>query len=722
MNDMKTMNIKSTDYRVQITESGSVPGSVLAAIRKASVLCTLCSVLLISSCTHDEITPPVNTTNDALALLPGNTPVEISAEVGEVTSRSSELTSITTGTYTMTLPRGASATVIRKSSINVEGVNTTNFPLYLKDFNLVEGNNRCVTRWALLEGDNVTDYVLGWARLTHNNGQPTLDFGQLKHANSKITLIVKDGENSTVDFSTDNKASFALQGASTQAVVTATGEVLTAYLGDIKMLADDPTDASGFSLKVVADADANNTGDFSVVDGKVEAIVRPTPTGGALADTDKLTITIADDYSGLTSSQTGGTYSLKLSEVKLSDTKYLTALEPGKHYTLTVTLRHNTLVAATATIGAWSTASANVNIGGDGAFMPSYTYDAATNTYNVYQSEGIEEALKARTDENSTLVYFGTTVVPSGVANDKIVVLSGATTDLATVQTAIAGKTHIIATGTELAAYNGTTTTVVGEAIRQLTINENGATDANSELTSTISFVMPDATTIGDNAFYDCSALKTLTFGSSIKSLGTYAFSGINAEISYNGIPLKMDADGLKIDNAGDNYNRYLPAIIVNGSLCVVVDGMCGGVANTEDVTKMKRIIQSAIAKGVTRVYVTGTELAILYQDYFQTLVLSQAIKDFATGTIDLIIPKVNSISGKDAFINISAIKSITFGSVINKLGKNPFYGDYTRNCDLTLATGQQHIDPTTGKPDGTLVTAGETWWAGATWKSITLK
>ena len=710
---MKTMNIKSTDYRVQITESGSVPGSVLAAIRKASVLCTLCSVLLISSCTHDEIIPPVNTTSDALALLPGNTPVEISAEVGEVTSRSSELTSITTGTYTMTLPRGASATVIRKSNINVEGVNTTNFPLYLKEFNLVEGNNRCVTRWALLEGDNVTDYVLGWARLTHNNGQPTLDFGQLKHANSKITLIVKDGENSTVDFSSGNKASFALQGASTQAVVTATGEELTAYLGGIKKLADDPTDASGFSLKVVADADADNTGDFSVVDGKVEAIVRPTPTGGALADTDKLTITIADDYSGLTSSQTGGTYSLKLSEVKLSDTENLTALEPGKHYTLTVTLRHNTLVAATATIGAWSTASANVNIGGDGAFMPSYTYDAASNTYNVYQSEGIEEALKARTDENSTLVYFGTTVVPSGVTNDKIVVLSGATTDLATVQTAIAGKTHIIVTGTELAAYNGTATTVVGEAIRQLTINEDGATDANSELTSTISLVIPDATTIGDYAFNGCSALKTLTFGSSIKSLGTDAFSGINAEISYNGIPLKMEAGELMIDKVTDNiYYSELPAIIANGILCVKVDGTCEGnpYGMDEDIRMMKSLIQSAIAKGVTGVYVTGTFLSKLQVDYGNQTVLGKAIEDFAIGTIDLIIPNVSSIP-QQAFTLAPAIKSLTFGSVITSVGMGAFDDDYTPNCDLTLAAGHDWVEEGENKK-----------WEGYTWKSITLK
>ena len=502
MNDMKTMNIKSTDYRVQITESGSVPGSVLAAIRKASVLCTLCSVLLISSCTHDEITPPVNTTNDALALLPGETRVGISAEVGEVTSRSSELTSVTTGTYTMTLPRGASAIVIRESNISVEGVNTTNFPLYLKDFNLVEGNNRCVTRWALLEGDNVTDYVLGWARLTHNNGQPTLDFGQLKHANSKITLIVKDGENSTVDFSSGNKASFALQGASTQAVVTATGEELTAYLGGIKKLADDPTDASGFSLKVVADADADNTGDFSVVDGKVEAIVRPTPTGGELAVTDKLTITIADDYSGLTSSQTGGTYSLKLKDVKLSDTEYLTALEPGKHYTLTVTLRHNTLVAATATIGAWSTASASAALGGDGAKLPSYEYNAETNTYTILEDAGIEKVLadmKANADRaNATVMMNGA----------EWTIVDGTVTDLATVQAAISGKTHIIVTGAELADYsNGNyyAETVVGVAIYQLT--QSGDETNNG----TINLILPEVTTIGDQEFYGCTALTSVS-------------------------------------------------------------------------------------------------------------------------------------------------------------------------------------------------------------------
>lgn len=324
--------------------------------------------LCLVSCQNDDIIAPVTT--DELALLPSNTPVGISVEVGEVISRSSELTSTTLGTYTMTFPGGSSVTERTKNDINVTGVNTTNFPLYLKDFNLVEGNSRCVTRWVLLEGDNVTDYVLGWARLTNNNGQPTLDFGQLKHANSKITLMVKDGENSTVDFSSGNMASFSLQGASTQAVVTATGAELTTYLRGIKSLVNDPADGSGFSLKVVADATVNNTGDFSPVDGKVEAIVRPTPTGGTFTDADKLTIEVTVEPDG-NGPQTTGKYSLKLKDVKLSDGSNLTALEPGKHYTLTVTLRHNTLVAATATIGAWSTASADAEMDGeDGAKLP----------------------------------------------------------------------------------------------------------------------------------------------------------------------------------------------------------------------------------------------------------------------------------------------------------------------------------------------------------------
>ncbi len=781
---MKTMNIKSTDYRVQITESGSVPGSVLAAIRKASVLCTLCSVLLISSCTHDEIIPPVNTTNDALALLPGNTPVGVKAEITDnreqsTTTRAEGDESATTYyasyeihadmnvNFTMYLPGASDDNNLQRlgtSTLNTLATTEPFSTLMLKDFNLTEGNYRSVSRWTLLTANNSgIDNLWGWARLTADatTGQPVLDY-TMQRGNAKVTIVVQDENGQPVDVS-GGKVTATVSLPKTTPILIYTpedetaGKILHFYLQtEVKTLAGDEaidpnrialgTCAGGtenFDFDGMVTADGTGSYYYGEQNNTLTGIVSATAThttdnttftpiegGPQFTDTDKLTITVNTDPDG-NGLQTTGTYSLKLSDVKLSDTENLTALEPGKHYTLTVTLRHNTLVAATATIGAWSTASANANIGGDGAFMPSYTYDAATNTYNVYQSEGIEEALKARTDENSTLVYFGTTVVPSGVVNDKIVVLSGATTDLATVQTAIAGKTHIIATGTELATYSGTATTVVGEAIRQLTIDENGATDANSELTSTISFVMPDATTIGDNAFNGCSALKTLTFGSSIKSLGTNAFSGINAEISYNGIPLKMEDGELKIDKVtGNNFFSDLPAIIANGNLCVVVDGTCGEQEYgwDDELNRMKIIIQSAIAKGVTRVYVTGTFLSKLQVHYGNQTVLGEAIEDFAIGTIDLIIPNVSSIP-QQAFTMAPAIKSLTFGSVITSVGMGAFDDDYTPNCDLTLAKGQEHIveystgtGTPIGKPNGTPVTAGETSWGGATWKSITLK
>lgn len=171
---------------------------------------------LITSCSQEAVIAP-QVTPDALAMMNPDTPVGISAEMktpGMTTrgnGQSVELTASTLGTYTLTFPGGTSTTAITKENITVGEVNSTNYPLYLKDFNLTEGNNRCVTRWALLEGDNVADYVLGWARLTAgDNGEPTLAFGELKHANAKITLVLKDDNNNSITLDDGVSASYIL--------------------------------------------------------------------------------------------------------------------------------------------------------------------------------------------------------------------------------------------------------------------------------------------------------------------------------------------------------------------------------------------------------------------------------------------------------------------------------------------------------------------------------
>ena len=603
MNDMKTMNIKSTDYRVQITESGSVPGSVLAAIRKASVLCTLCSVLLISSCTHDEITPPVNTTNDALALLPGDTRVGISAEITDNREQSTETRAEGDESATtyyawnelhetsnldfvqMLLPGGADGKMnIAKANYggNLSGLNDA-FGLMLKDFNLVPDGTRQVSRWAVMEdafiNSNNVDHLKGAARLTLNaeTQQPELNF-TLMHSGAKLTVKVVDADGNPMP-TTGMTVKATMQGNSYSLIyaepATPSGyyKHLMSYLQGITSLeADEAVDADKIvwglekgsiteevELKPLVDASGTAVAD-NTYSNVVSAVVYATPThtsvkedgdnmnyytpiegGPQFTDADKLTIKVLKDPDG-DGPQTTGTYSLKLSEVKLSDTEYLTALEPGKHYTLTVTLRHNTLVAATATIAAWSTTSANANIGGDGAKI--YSYDATTKTYTIFEEDGLEAALADRAkndpDATSTVVMNGVTIVPSGT--------------------------------------------------------------------------------------------------------------------SLSGIPLKMEDGKLKIVNVPDYiYGDHLPAIIANGSLCVKVDGTCGGKTSgirDEDINKMKSPIQSAIAKGVTGVYVTGTYLTKVekgvsgYNIEGPQTVLGMAIREqnVDAGTINVFLPEVETI------------------------------------------------------------------------------
>lgn len=576
----------------------------------------LSTFILISSCTHDEITPPVNTTNDALALLPGNTRVGIKAEITDnreqsTTTRAEGDESATTYyawneihadmdvNFTMYLPGASDDNNLQRrgtSTLNTLANTEPYSTLMLKDFNLTEGNDRPVSRWTLLTASSGgIDNLLGWARLTADatTGQPVLDYA-MQRGNAKVTIIVQDENGQPVDVSGDKvRATVSLPKTTSEVIYTPEGKTegkhLNLYLQtEVKTLAGDEsigpnrialgTSAGGtentdftFNGMVTADGTGDYYGEQS---NTLTAIVSATAThtttnsttftpiagGPQFTDADKLTIIVNTDPDG-NGPQTTGTYSLKLSEVKLSDTKYLTALEPGKHYTLTVTLRHNTLVAATATIGAWSTASASANIGGDGAKI--YSYDATTNTYTIFEEDGLEAALADRAKNNpdatSAVVMNGVTIVPRGT--------------------------------------------------------------------------------------------------------------------SLSGISLKMIAGELWIDKVtGNSYYTELPAIIANGSLCVKVDGTCEGKpeANDDDIKKMKSLIQSAIAKGVTGVYVTGTYLTKVNSgnpgyiiDGPQT-VLGMAISEqnVAAGTINVFLPEVETIPEK-AFYNCPAIKEIIRENIV---------------------------------------------------------
>jgi len=429
--------------------------------------------LCLVSCQNDDIIAPVTT--DALALLPGDTRVGVKAEITdnreqrtETRAESDESATTYYASYeihadkdvnfTMYLPGASDMSNLQRrgtSTLNTLA-NTEPFStLMLKDFNLTEGNGRRVSRWTVLYASNSgIDNLWGWARLTADatTGQPVLDYA-MQRANAKVTIIVQDENGQPVDVSGDKvTATVSLPKTFSEVIYTpedkTEGSVLSSFLRvNVKtLIADEAIAPNHIALGTYAEGMENTDFIFAgmvMADGTgsyyygeqsntltniVSATathttdnVTYTPIPAAdygFTDADKLTITVNTDPDG-DGPQTTGTYSLKLSEVKLSDTEYLTALEPGKHYTLTVTLKHNTLVAATATIGAWSTASASANIGGDRAKI-SYTYDAETNTYTILEDAGIEKVLadmKANADRaNATVMMNGVSVTLAGDA------------------------------------------------------------------------------------------------------------------------------------------------------------------------------------------------------------------------------------------------------------------------------------------------------------------
>lgn len=89
-----------------------------------------------------------------------------------------------------------------------------------------------------------------------------------------------------------------------------------------------------------------------------------------------------------------------------------------------------------------------------------------------------------------------------------------------------AGKTTITVKGETLEAYSGDTDnaqTVVGEAIRQLTLDSDGSPDPYSLNIGTISLELPNVTSIGHKAFYNCDALTSVSLPAAT-SIGEQAF------------------------------------------------------------------------------------------------------------------------------------------------------------------------------------------------------
>lgn len=214
-----------------------------------------------------------------------------------------------------------------------------------------------------------------------------------------------------------------------------------------------------------------------------------------------------------------------------------------------------------------------------------------------------------------------------------------------------------------------TTFIIMGELTDDLCsyITQGGAASG------TINLFLADATSIGYAAFRECSALKSVN-SPKVTSIGDNALQSCSALTSVN---------SPKVTSIGISAFDHCTAL------------------KSVNFPEATWIGESAFGacKALTSVNLPKAT-------WIDNGVFAQC---WALTSVNL--PAATSI-GLHAFVHCENLKSLTFGSVIGEVGESPFMNVSTGDCDLTLAAGQLN----TG-----LAPSGN-FWAGYTWKSITIK
>ena len=489
MNDMKTMNIKSTDYRVQITESGSVPGSVLTAIRKASVLCTLCSVLLISSCTHDEIIPPT-------PLAPQGTK---------------------TVTVDFQLPEGKPGFEVESGKMKDESTSTRATNSVLAEENLSSFNSQLSTRstttsWA--DGDELLMKVTVKGFDDKDGYAVYESYMMLAYDDSDGYWDMLEDKSTTV---TENSP------------VANPDYVMLAQTTDIDL-------TQPLSIKVPEDMSLDGTIVSVTYAPELEWDITP-DANGAVTDVNRKLKATATTTAPECWEVSSGEWSTNQARLRVhtgaaGDVVTLTSEKfypnsIGKSadgiYTATTDADGNAYFYGeagtiddsdriTATTSGFNLSLTAVGVGSIAVPIAPVTLLEASTLVPVQLVEGNSYRLDAT--EKRTAVTSTIAVIDGACGN----ISTGTDENVAAVKAAIAGKSTVIVTGEALAPYSNENSedeakTVVGEAIRQL------------ETSTTFSIVLPDATEIGENAFFSCADLTSVSLPAA-KTIGNSAFNG----------------------------------------------------------------------------------------------------------------------------------------------------------------------------------------------------
>ena len=690
MNDMKTMNIKSTDnrvqitdYRVQSTESGSVPGSVLAAIRKASVLGTLCSVLLISSCTHDEIIPPTplapqgtKTVTVDFQLPEGKPGFEVQSTGNRVQSTDDRV-QMTEYRVQSTDNRGQ----IAETSAATDGLCT----LYSELCTL--NATRATTSWA--EGDELlmtvdvsNDNNFAYAYLTLKYDGSWWDVVTdksyariiLNNAATNYTYADYPLLDDITDLSLDEGLTLVLDEAFGEVTIYS---VNATYAPELERNGVDDTGIALLKLKATATTTAPECWESSGGAWSTNQARLRVHTGAA---GDVVTLTSEKFYPNSIGKSADGIYTA-------------TTDADGNAYFYGEAGTIDDSDRITATTSGFNLSLTAVGVGeGDAAF-----------TYHIAPVTLLEAStlVPVQLEAGKSYRLVATEKRPD---TESFAVING-TLEAEALQTAIdaaivAGKTTLYVTGKQVGD--------IGSAIIY-----SGADEG------TIDLILADATAIGENAFIGCSALKSVS-APKATTIGEYAFDACSALASVS-LPAAETIGVGAFAGCTSLTSVSLPEAISIGDYAFYFCDALKSVSAPEATTIGNYAFEvedcSALASVSAPKATSIGENAFRNCTALESLSLPAATSignyafDGCSSLASVSLPAATSI-GEYAFADCTALTSLTFGKVITSVGEYAFYGVTTTTCDLTLNSDQQYSTDENLKPNVNM-------WAGKNWASI---
>ena len=482
--------------------------------RKASVLCTLCAVLLLAACTQDDIAPAYN-----------DAPLTITATIpGDVWAVASRVGIDESNTD---VPGGITVTVISYSDWTLHYTDylgkaakgtLTATPSQDGTYTLTSGSDLV---WAKVQDTQDADEtfcltcvgsdgVTYYATTTAAHGAPTVAFTTaMKPTLAKLTVNFTLSHNmAQVDYS-DFTISVTAKAAKTSTADEVVYNPMTH--GGTWPVAEGDAATTAFTLSQQSAAD----GTYTVT----SSMLLPQQTMGE-------TLTVTYNNGTADNFEDDISWTLNLSAVAVTggvEGQMANQLIAGQHLTLNLSTSIHTVGApGDIQIKAFIAADADSYTPDLGGVPKTYKYDADNNTYYIYHEKCIEAALADRAANNRT----DAAIVSKAPT---LAVVDGAETDLATVQAAIAGKTTIYVLGTELG--NAVRQAIKAQADGSIDLVLLAATEIGEEAfyccTALTTVSLPSATEIGKQAFYCCTALITVSLPSATE-IGEYAFGYCN--------------------------------------------------------------------------------------------------------------------------------------------------------------------------------------------------